>query len=92
MKKWMILVFPVLLSILLLQQVLAGEQSGQKLHQQYCQSCHQDNIYQRDNRRVHSLAQLKRQISMCVHNLDIQIFPDEEKALVAYLNTHYYHF
>ncbi|MFO7593558.1 MAG: cytochrome c [Pseudomonadota bacterium] len=91
-------------SLLLAAPLLAGTAQadvtrGEKLHNDQCISCHAarfDNngaaIYTREDRRVNSLAGLKKQVNRCKNNLSIQWFDDEVQAVTDYLNATYYHF
>lgn len=74
--------------------VSAAEQpiSGQALHDANCVRCHSSTVYTRDNRRVKSLPQLKRQVRFCKDNLGLTWFDDEVEAVAEHLNRTYYHF
>ncbi len=69
---------------------------GQTLHQESCIACHivphDEAFYLRENRKVSSLIGLSTQIGRCAQNFSTGWFPDEEKAVVDYLNQHYYKF
>lgn len=70
----------------------ADTKEGKELHQEHCQKCHTDSVYTRDNRRVHSLQQLGKQVRMCKNNIGIALFPEDVDAVVDYLNKTYYKF
>lgn len=64
-----------------------------------CEACHQDKargpagtIYVRKGRIVTSLAKLKAQVSACNTELNLGLFPDDEDAIVAWLDARYYRF
>ncbi len=74
--------------------VIANE--GQELHDESCIACHiathDTAFYMRDNRKVDTLPKLGGQVSRCAQNFRTGWFPDEEKAVVNYLNNTYYQF
>lgn len=73
---------------------------GRKLVAEHrCETCHHNKtmgdaaaIYLRKDRRVTSLAKLKSQVAACNSQLGLQIFPDDEEHIVAFLNREYYKF
>lgn len=73
---------------------------GKKLiAEKKCDICHNNKtmgdasaIYTRKDRRVTSLEKLKAQVSTCNTELNMQLFPDDEEHIVAYLNDTYYKF
>ena len=65
---------------------------GQELHKSNCVSCHDDSVYQRQNRSVKSMADLKAQIQRCELTIDLGWSPEEVDSIAGYLNTKYYHF
>ena len=73
---------------------------GRKLvAEKRCEDCHSNRtmgdakaIYLRKDRKVTSLGKLKAQVALCNSDLNLQMFPDEEGHVVAYLDGEYYHF
>jgi hypothetical protein len=73
---------------------------GRKLVQEKkCEACHAGKtqgdakaIYLRKDRRVTSMAKLKAQVAACNAELNLQLFPEEEEHIVAYLDEAYYRF
>ncbi len=64
-----------------------------------CETCHHNKtlgdakaVYLRKDRKVTSLEKLKAQVALCNSELNLQLFPDEEEHIAAYLNTTYYKF
>jgi hypothetical protein len=64
-----------------------------------CETCHHNKtlgdakaIYLRKDRKVTSLEKLKAQVALCNSELNLQLFPDEEEHIAAYLNATYYKF
>ncbi len=49
-------------------------------------------IYLRANRKVHSLGELRAQVSACNHGLGLELSPAEERDVVAFLDREYYRF
>jgi hypothetical protein len=83
-------------SLLPLRMVSADTTDGQALHKESCIECHMmpdhTAVYTRENRIVDSLHRLGGQVSACTQALNISWFPEEEKAVVDYLNATYYQF
>ncbi|MGZ5037492.1 MAG: cytochrome c [Usitatibacter sp.] len=73
---------------------------GRKLVAQHrCEACHEAKtlgdakaIYLRKDRKVTSLAKLKSQVALCNSELNLQLFPDEEEHVAAFLDHTYYRF
>lgn len=74
--------------------------SGKTLHQSKCYQCHAeksglgngDIIYTRSDRKVKDIKRLKSQVSMCNTQLRLDLFPEDEADVVAYLNQQFYKF
>lgn len=94
----------ILLSVLLsasFSAVSAGDPAeGRKLvAERKCEACHHNKtmgdakaVYLRKDRKVTSLEKLKAQVALCNSELNLQLFPDDEEHIVAYLNETYYKF
>src|SRR3954468_8579089 len=73
---------------------------GSKLvEEKGCETCHHNKtlgdakaVYLRKDRKVTSLAKLKAQVALCNSELNLQLFPEDEEYIVAYLDRAYYHF
>ena len=73
---------------------------GQKLvSEKRCESCHHNKtlgdakaIYLRKDRKVTSMEKLKAQVALCNSELNLQLFPDDEEHIVAFLDRTYYKF
>ena len=80
--------------------VAADAAEGRKLvEQNHCETCHHNKtmgdakaIYLRKDRRVTTKEKLVSQVSVCNSELKLQLFPEDEEHIVAYLNDTYYHF
>ena len=64
-----------------------------------CETCHHNKtlgdakaIYLRKDRKVTSIEKLKARVALCNTELNLQLFPDDEEHIVAYLNETYYKF
>jgi hypothetical protein len=64
-----------------------------------CETCHHNKtlgdakaIYLRKDPKVTSWEKLKAQVALCNSELSLQLFPDEEDHIAAYLNEAYYKF
>ena len=79
----------------------AGDpEEGRKLvAEKHCDDCHANKtfgdakgVYLRKDRKVTTLAKLKAQVALCNSELNLQMFPDEEEHVAAFLDREYYHF
>ena len=74
--------------------------SGKSIDQQKCYACHSkktgfgngDMIYTRSDSKVKSLANLKKMVGLCNTELRLDLFPEDEADVVAYLNQQFYKF
>lgn len=74
--------------------------NGKKIDEQKCYACHAkksgfgngDMIYTRSDSKVKSLAKLKSQVALCNTELRLDLFPEDEADVVAYLNKQFYKF
>ena len=89
------------LAVLPALAVAAGNvDHGRKLvEEHHCESCHQTKIlgdakaiYLRKDRKVTSMAKLKAQVAACNSQLNLQLFPEDEDDVAAYLDRTYYRF
>ena len=67
--------------------------------EKHCDDCHANktlgdakSVYLRKDRKVTSLEKLKAQVALCNSELNLQMFPDEEENVAAFLDREYYHF
>lgn len=71
---------------------------GKKLvAEKNCETCHNNKtmgdakaIYLRKDRKVTSMPKLKAQVALCNSELNLQLFPEDEEHIVAYLDREYY--
>ena len=79
----------------------AGDVSeGERLvAEKHCETCHGNKtygdakaVYLRKDRKVTSLAKLRAQVALCNSELGLQLFPEEEEQVAAFLDSRYYHF
>ena len=78
----------------------ADVNNGKTLHQSKCYQCHAlfffvcycYVIYTRSDRKVNDAKRLKSMVSMCNTQLRLDLFPEDEADLVAYLNQQFYKF
>ncbi len=91
-----------LLSALSIAPVLAAPDlaNGKSIDQQKCYACHAkktgfgngDMIYTRADGKVKSMADLKRMIGLCNSELRLDLFPEDEVDVAAFLNQQFYKF
>ncbi|MGB5541130.1 MAG: cytochrome c [Gammaproteobacteria bacterium] len=65
---------------------------GNDLKQENCMSCHGDEVYTRQDRKVTTLAGLGSQVRRCELSLGLQWFDDDVESVVAHLNDAFYKF
>ena len=94
----------VLLSIAILLSGIANAspnvQNGKAIDQAKCYACHAkktgfsngDMIYTRSDRKVKDYARLKTMVAMCNTELRLDMFPEDEADVTAYLNKQFYKF
>jgi mono/diheme cytochrome c family protein len=74
--------------------------NGKTIDQQKCYACHAkksgfgngDMIYTRSDSKVKTLANLKRMVSLCNTELRLDLFPEDEADVTAFLNQQFYKF
>jgi mono/diheme cytochrome c family protein len=74
--------------------------NGKNIDQQKCYACHSkktgfgngDMIYTRSDSKVKSMANLKKMVGLCNSELRLDLFPEDEIDVVAYLNQQFYKF
>jgi hypothetical protein len=74
--------------------------NGKAIDQQKCYSCHAkktgfgngDMIYTRSDSKVKSMANLKRMVALCNTELRLDLFPEDEADVTAFLNQQFYKF
>jgi hypothetical protein len=79
-------------TLMLLLPVSVQAQGGKQLVEANCMSCHANDVYTRDNRKVKNLASLHTQVEACNTQLGTGWFPEDVTAVVDYLNQHHYKF
>jgi hypothetical protein len=74
--------------------------NGKKIDQQQCYACHAkksgfgngDMIYMRSDSKVKNLQNLKTMVARCNTELRLDLFPEDEADVTAFLNKHFYKF
>ena len=92
------LVLPLILFAL--PAIAADPAEGKKLvAEKKCEICHNNKtygdakaVYLRKDRKVTTIEKLKAQVALCNSELNLQLFPDDEDHIVAFLNDTYYKF
>jgi cytochrome c2 len=103
MKMILIRLIPVItLSALMFAPAFAAPDlaNGKTIDQQKCYACHAkktsfgngDMIYTRSDSKVKSIANLKKMVGICNTELRLDLFPEDEADVVAYLNQQFYKF
>jgi cytochrome c2 len=101
LKKSIISVIFILASTVIASPVFSADvNNGKALHQAKCYQCHAQKsgfgngeiIYTRVDRKVQDPAHLKFMVGMCNTELRLDLFPEDEADLVAYLNQQFYKF
>ncbi|WP_353431523.1 hypothetical protein [Polynucleobacter sp. MWH-UH23A] len=75
-------------------------ENGKQIDQNKCYACHAkktgfgngDMIYTRSDSKVNSFAKLKTMVERCNTELRLDLFPEDEADVAAYLNKQFYKF
>ena len=74
--------------------------NGKKIDGQKCYACHAqktgfgdgDMIYMRSDGKVKNLENLKSMVARCNAELRLELFPEDEADVIAFLNKQFYKF
>ncbi|WP_216267854.1 hypothetical protein [Polynucleobacter hallstattensis] len=74
--------------------------NGKKIDQEKCYACHAkksgfgngDMIYTRSDSKVKNLQNLKTMVARCNTELRLDLFPEDEADVTAFLNKQFYKF
>jgi hypothetical protein len=74
--------------------------NGKKIDQEKCYACHAkksgfgngDMIYTRSDSKVKNLQNLKTMVALCNTELRLDLFPEDEADVTAFLNKQFYKF
>ena len=66
--------------------------NGKRLLDANCMTCHQTDIFTREDRKVQSLDALKEQLVACSHAAKQDFSASEMQDLLKYLNDQFYRF
>jgi len=101
------MIFPRSISVIVLSALIGSPvmaapdlANGKSIDQQKCYACHAmktgfgngDMIYTRSDNKVKSVANLKKMVGLCNTELRLDLFPEDEADVVAYLNQQFYKF
>lgn len=78
--------------LLLSTALFADESDVEFMVLEKCTSCHESEVYTREDRKVQSLESLGMMVRACNTNTGAQWFDDEVDLAITYLNKHYYKF
>jgi hypothetical protein len=78
----------------------ANVENGAEIDRHKCYACHAkktgfgngDMIYTRSDSKVNSLAKLRSMVERCNTELRLDLFPEDEADVTAYLNKQFYKF
>jgi len=65
---------------------------GKILHNKNCTGCHDNRLYTRPNRIIHTFADLHARVQFCDAAANANFSLDDLNDVVEYLNTHFYKF
>lgn len=82
----------ILFITIMMSSTLAMGSTGEILLKESCSACHGTEMYTRDSSKITNAFDLRRQISYCRNNLNVDWFPEDERLVVNYLNRNFYHF
>ncbi len=78
--------------LLLSTPLMADESDVEFMVLEKCTSCHESEVYSREDRKVKSIESLGMMVRACNTNTGAQWFDDEVNLAIDYLNKHYYKF
>jgi hypothetical protein len=90
----------LLLSTPLLGNATPDLANGKKIDEQKCYACHAkksgfgngDMIYTRSDSKVKNLENIKSMVARCNAELRLELFPEDEADVTAFLNKQFYKF
>jgi len=71
---------------------LGDIKAGNKLHQKYCMKCHNNSVYTRKLKKVHSYEGLVGRVKACAQQTGLSFSRKQLQDVTAFLNHHYYEF
>jgi len=71
---------------------LGDIKAGNKLHQKYCMKCHNNSVYTRKLKKVHSYEGLVGRVKGCSQQTGFSFSRKQLQDVTAFLNHHYYEF
>lgn len=71
---------------------LGDIKAGNKLHQKYCMKCHNNSVYTRKIKKVHSYEGLVGRVKACSQQTGVSFSRKQLQDVTAFLNHHYYEF
>jgi len=74
------------------EEGMGNAENGMKLHEQHCSRCHGTDVYVPPKRKIQSLELLKQRSTGCNSMTGANLFPEEVRDIVEYLNTSFYKF
>jgi hypothetical protein len=93
------LLLPIALLALAAQAAPDAAEGRKLVEEKKCETCHHNKtmgdasaIYLRKDRKATSLDKLKARVALCNTELNLQLFPDDEEHIVAFLDQTYYKF
>lgn len=75
-----------------LAEDLGDLENGKKLHEENCSRCHGTDVYLPPKRKIQSLELLKQRSTGCNSMTGANLFPEDVRDIVHYLNTTFYKF
>ncbi|MDH5633696.1 MAG: cytochrome c [Gammaproteobacteria bacterium] len=89
----LLMLLPVLSTQLVAEEIRFGDKTrGQQLHQKHCTSCHNSDVYTRENRKINSYDSLIHRVGICASQLDIKIDAAQQHDIAQYLAESFYRF
>lgn len=87
-------IIPGLLILIATQSLQAAPDParGRQLHDTHCLQCHDTSVYTRENRRIHDMQGLEKQVRRCELSLGLRWFDEDVDSVVRYLDDNFYHF
>ncbi len=71
---------------------LGDAKTGAKLAQKYCMKCHNNSVYTRKAKKVHSYEGLVGRVKACSQQTGVSFSRKQLQDVTEYLNHHFYDF
>jgi len=72
--------------------LMGDAKKGDRLHNQSCTACHDNQVYTRKDRKIRTINGLENRVEMCSMNLKTNFTESQNSDIVKFLNDSFYKF